>query len=239
MTPEEIKAAEEKLKKEQEALAAAKKEFEAQEAKKKEQQSALDKFPKEAQEMIKELRKENAERRTKAKELEESLKKTSGEVTSFKSQIAKAFGVEDEQNLKPEDKVAELLKKNEQLEYERGITTLAYKYDIKSDQLKYFEFLVMQATQSLRDGEELPEQALQKIADDVKSVSGTKEKATSTVDGGKEADSNPGAKVDENVSLDDFRGMNIIEKSMLYEKSPETYNKLKKELLDSGGSLIN
>ena len=185
--------------------------------------------------MIKELRKENADRRTKAKELEDKVKKSSDEVGSFKSSLLKALGGSEDENTKPEDKVAELIKKNEQLEYERGLTQLAFTHNIESKDLKYFEFLVLQASQALKDGAELPEQALKDIVDQVKSVSGSKEKATSTVGGDPQGKVDPQA---EGTSLDDFKKMNIVEKQKLYDKAPETYEKLKKELLKSGGSLI-
>jgi hypothetical protein len=182
----------------------------------------LEKLDPKVQKLIKDLRTESASHRTKNKNLDSQLSK-------LKKGLVEAGVIEDDSE-EPEEKIKSLSSKTAALEVNIAILSAAVEYGIQKDALEYFEFLVNKKLESLGEGEELTDELLDEIAQSAKKTVKGNAKSTSVGDGkgadGEEKDPpEPGAK-DGEVTLEKFVRMNITEKSQLYVKNPELYNRL-------------
>ena len=176
--------------------------------------------PKKAAELVKSLRNENAKHRTKNKELGSKLAAMEGTLGKLK----KAFGGEEDDESDPAEKVAELSTANERLTMELHLRDIARESGVPAEREKYFRFLLAEKLEGLEEGQELGEED---IAEAVKAATdGFAPKKTSTgVKPGAGDTPNPDSTSGE-VSVDQFAKMNLGEKSALYIKNPDLYNKL-------------
>lgn len=173
--------------------------------------------------LIKKLRNENAKHRTKGKELASTLK-TEKERSKA---ILKAAGV-DVEDEKPEEKIEKLTNSTNELAFRNTILEVAIEHGVPKDKVKYFTFLVQEATSALEEGEELSEDDVKALAKEAKGMQ--KKKANSSINGaeGDEGGDPPPAEGDK-ITLDSFCSMSITEKSKLYEKQPAVYEALAKQ----------
>lgn len=176
--------------------------------------------PKKAAELVKSLRTENAKHRTKNKELGSKLAAMEGTLGKLK----KAFGGEEDDESDPAEKVAELSSANERLTMELHLRDIARESGVPAEREKYFRFLLAEKLEALEEGEELGEED---IAEAVKAATdgfAPKKSSTGVKPGTGDApnpDSKPG-----DVTVEQFVKMNSGEKSQLYTKNPDLYQKL-------------
>lgn len=170
------------------------------------------------------LRKENAGHRTKNKELGSKFATSEAQ----KKAILKAAGLLDEE--KPEEKLQAATQQNETLAFRNAVLETAVSHGIPADKLKYFQFLMADAVEGLKDDEELSEEKLAEIVKDCKGSAG--KKASSTVrkfdkDGKEIVDPPPGEKGE--LTFEKFLAMGMIDRSKLYQTHPEQYERFYKE----------
>jgi len=191
--------------------------------------SSLDKLPDWAQKEIKSLRSESAKHRTDNKSLR-------GDFDGMKKGIAKALGFEDE-DIKPEEKIADLNSQNGSLEFQNAVLSVAVQNGISGDQLEYFTFLMEKACSTLKDDEELADEDMNKIIQKAKGQ-GKKFASSSVDDNDPEGDGGtppPGGSDD--VTLEEFNLMNMLDRSKLYREKPDTYDRLVSQA-KAKGSLV-
>jgi hypothetical protein len=169
--------------------------------------------------LIKKLRGENAKHRTKAKELGSQVKTEQDRVKA----ILKAAGIESD-DAKPEEQVKALTQTTNELAFRNAVLESAVQNGIPSEGVKYFQFLIQDATSQLAEGDELSEEKLAEIVAEAKKRGGGKA-ATTTVGGG---NGKPAPRPGESgqLTLDQFCRMSITEKSELFNKSPDIYKAL-------------
>lgn len=172
---------------------------------------------------LKKLRDENAKHRLKNKDLTSQL----GVSEAQKKAILKAAGIESEEE-KPEEKLKASQTKNQELEFRSAILEMALENGIPKEDVKFFTFLVQEATATLKDNEELSDEKMAEIVADVQKRGGGK--ASTSVGGGK---GDKGSKTPEGgkggITLDMFCKMTFSEKAKLYGENPDLYTQLKDE----------
>ena len=170
---------------------------------------------------IKKLRAENAKHRTKSKSLEGELGKVKGTVTKLKS----ALGVGDDgDEEEPEKQIQALQQQNEALQIQNAMSELCREHEIPRKGEKYFNFLIAQEFEALKEGAEIPEERILEIAKEAKQMfaGGGGQGGGTGVGTGKK----PPAGGADSISAAQFAKMNPGEKSALYVKDPGTYQKL-------------
>lgn len=172
---------------------------------------------------IKKLRKENQKLRTKTSRLEE-------EFSSFKGKLKNLGGSSEdgESEESPEEMLARADAVGNQLAFDNGVLASAIEHGISGkDTLEYFRFLVTKKVESLKDDEELDAEDLAELAKKAKQVTnpGGKSGRTSVDESQEDRNKRKPGNSDE-VTLDQFVKMSVAEKSALYAKSQDTYNKL-------------
>jgi len=175
--------------------------------------------PVKAKAEIKRLRAENAKHRTKSKALETEL----GGVKATIDKMKKALGLEDEAD--PAEQVATLKQQNEALQVEMAMSELCREHEIPRQGEKYFKFLVAQEFETLSEGEEISDERVLELAGEAKKM------FAANGNSGTGTGVNPGQKPppsgnNESTSVADFVKMNNGEKSELYIKNPNLYQKL-------------
>lgn len=176
----------------------------------------------EANKEIKRLRNENAGHRTKNKTLEESLSSFNDKF----SKINKHLGIEE--NVDPEEQLQGLTAQNEQLSIEISLQQLARTQQIPVEHDEYFRFLIGKKFESLKEGEELSDEAINEVVAEVKKYSGFKGNKSTGLSGGQApAKNGEGGKGDE-VTAEQFKKMSLVDKSKLFEENKELYLKLQK-----------
>lgn len=175
-------------------------------------------FPKEAQDLIKSLRAENAKHRTDKNNLASRMEKIEKGLKGF-------LGEESEEDKDPEVKLSKIQSEHEALSVRTAILELALEHGIGKDDLEFFEFKMSKKLSSLDEGEELSEDAFSEILGSIKGRgnAGEKKPASSSAGAGKKPDQ--GGSNDE-VTLEQFAKMGMLEKSELYRTKPDLYNKL-------------
>jgi hypothetical protein len=176
---------------------------------------------------IAKLRKESAKHRIDAKDTKAKLKAEE----ERKKAILKAAGIESEDDEPAEEKLKKSLTQSNQLQFRNAILETAVAHGIGSDKLKYFQFLMSDAVESLKEGEELSDEKLAEVVAEAKKQGGSG-KGNTTVGGGKDGKGsgtpNPEGGSNE-VTLDQFIRMTITEKSGLFLKNRARYDELVKE----------
>lgn len=178
----------------------------------------VDKLPDSAKKLIKTLRDENAKHRTKNKEL--------GDKTGKLKQALVEAGIIENDEEAPEEKIKNLSEQNQGLVLKSVLLEAAVEHSVPKGSLKYFQFLINEKLEGLQDGEEVTDEDIAALAEEAKGFSGSgKSGGNSSVDGkGKGSAPAPGG--NGAVTVDQFVLMNIAEKSVLFQKSPDVYNKL-------------
>lgn len=167
---------------------------------------------------IKKLRKENASSRTRLNALETQF-------TDMKSGLTRLAGGEGEER-SPEETIAGLEEGMTQTAFQNGVLQLAIEHNIGKDQVDYFSFLVAQSVEALEEGEELDDEAIGGLVEKVRKVSGGTPAKTSVTEGDEGGSKSPN---DPGVTLDQFVGMSVAEKSKLYNEKPDLYSTLLKQ----------
>ncbi len=177
------------------------------------------KDPKKAKALIKNLRKENAKHRTKGKNLEERVGKMDKAIKAL-------AGGEEDDDEPAETRLERLTQSHQVTAYERAVLEKAVDHGISGKEgRELFEFYVQKAAAALEEGEEMTDDDFEEVAAKVKKMTGSKSARTS-VDG-KGRDKNPDD--DGEVTLDKFAEMTVSEKTNLFSKNPDLYNRLMKE----------
>lgn len=176
------------------------------------------------------LRKENAGHRTKNKDLLSKFQASEEQ----KKAILKAAGLLDEEE--PEEKLKMAEAATNQLAFRNAILESAVENGIPKDKLKYYQFLIADATEQLGEGEELSEEKMVQIVAECKK-GGDGKKANSTVqrfdkDGKLIKEPSPGESGE--MTLEKFCAMGIVEKSKLYQTSPDVYETFAKQAKAKG-----
>ena len=174
---------------------------------------------------IEKLRKENAKWRTKSKQVSAEMKTLQDRLAKLEGGLKKVVGVEDEE-IDPETQLQAMTQQAQKIELDKTLSELAIEHGVGKEGYRFFKFLVNEALESLDEGEELDEDAIAEIALQAKRQGGGV-KAGSSVSG-----KTPGATTDNGVTLEKFVKMSITEKSQLYGKSPDLYNRLMAEAKD-------
>ncbi len=166
-----------------------------------------------AQKLIHDLRKENGDHRIKNRALAEGQEK-------LKKAMVEAGIIEDDEG-DPQEKLQAVGAQLQGATVKGGILEAGIEYGVGKEGLKYFEFLVADRLQTLGDDEELTQEDLAELA---KEARGRQNPVTSTtsVPGNK----SPNPQASGEVTLDQFVQMSITDKSLLYTKNPDLYNRL-------------
>lgn len=188
----------------------------------------LSKLPESTQKYIKDLRGENAKYRNRSKTLEADL----GDRDNTLAGVKKAFGFEPNKKLTQEDFDTQQ-NNTATAQMRSAILENAIEYSVPKDSLDYFSYLVEKKANELKEGEELSEDTLTECAKQAKtSMTGGSSK-TSVSTGGTDDTKNPTTPNPNpgngELGLDAFVAMGTIEKSELYGKNPDLYNRLTKE----------
>lgn len=190
---------------------------------------------------IKKLRGENAKYRTKAKDNETAISKLKTEQNEFQSKLKKAFGLEEEDEVKPEEKISNLTSENDNLRYKNAVMMTAIENGISNkDQMDYFEFLMTKAIDELpEDQDELSEDGLKAVVDKVKAMGQGTTKPSTSVSGNNGGNQDPGKRTPPandggTITVEQFAAMNFGEKSQLYTKNPELYKSLNSQAQSKG-----
>ena len=178
---------------------------------------SLEDLPPWAQTQIKDLRKESAKHRTD----NNSLK---GEFDKLKKGMAKALGIGDDEDVKPEDKIADLNGQNDNLNFQNAVLSVAVQNGIGEKQIEYFSFLMEKAVEGLKENEELSDDQLAAVVQKAKELGGVDNNSSVDDTGDDGKPKNPDSSGD--MTLEQFCALNIIEKSTLYREKPDVYNRL-------------
>jgi hypothetical protein len=181
---------------------------------------------------IQKLRAESAKYRTKGNGLEERLNEQGKQFNDFQSGLKKALGIEEE--LSPEEQLTATQDSFEQVQAENAILKAGISYGISGpEDLDYFNYLIQREADGLEDGEELSEERLEEIVGQVQARSVIQPGAgnTSPVAPGAAAGKNsPAPGGTPSVSAEQFSTMTVTEKSDLFTKNRELYDKLMLEV---------
>jgi hypothetical protein len=167
---------------------------------------------------IKSLRDENAKYRTKAKELETQYSGLNDRFSKVEKGLKGLFG-EESDDLTPEQQVEALTAQNENLVLNTALTEAALEYGIGKENFTYFKFLVQERLLALEEGEELTEEDLDALASEATRGRGM---VSTSVDG----KGGPAPEIPGGVSLEEFIGMGINERSALFAKNEALYKQL-------------
>lgn len=172
--------------------------------------------PVKAKAAVVKLRKEAAKYRNLKNASDEALKAAQTRIDSFK----KALGVEDESE-DPETTINTLKSQNQALAMEMSIAQIAREHNIPADQDKYFRFLLNERMESLEDGEEISDEDITEIAAQIEKISGKASGNSTGLNGQKKKPAGGNT-----LTVEAFSKMNSGEKSELYGRNPEEYNRL-------------
>jgi len=175
---------------------------------------------------IKRLRTESAEKRTKSKDLETKYTALQEQFNTLQTGMAKALGIDTEAT--PEQQIEALSHQAQSFESENALLNLMLEHGVKNEGKDYFMFLMEKRAAELGEDEEFSDEAIKQIVSEVQAKSG----AVSPVNGGNTSvrqGANQGAPQGGNgkqVSIEEFAGMSISEKSQLYQTNPNLYSAL-------------
>jgi hypothetical protein len=186
--------------------------------------SWLAKQDEKTQSYIKRLRKESGQYRKENKTLKNNMESLSERFGRVEGGLKQMLGLEEGQEIDPNEHLAALQAQNEQVVVRSAILESALENGIAGrEQLDYYEHLVMKKSAALEEGEEFTEEDFNEIISQVKKVFGNQMTKTSVT----AQKPNPDEKAE--VSLDQFAKMGVIEKSALYQKNPALYSQLMSE----------
>ena len=181
--------------------------------------TSLDDLPDKAQKYFRQLRDENKRRRIE----NEALTKKMDE---WQTNIRKVFGGDDPDDKQtPEELLAQVQAENEELYFQQSLLETANENKIPQSKFDYFRYLITVELGKIPEGQEMPKEVLQRIVNEVLSVSGTQKKSSgggsSTVDDKAPDDGKDLA----STTYEEYLAMNVIEQQNFYESSPDLYMK--------------
>ena len=160
-------------------------------------------------------------------ELKKQQKENSEKFEKFQKGLKILSGDEDDK-LTDEEKIEALALNNEQAQWKNMILETCVDKGITTKEHRdYFEYLLRKEAGHLDEGQDMPEKVLDDIVNKVKSLKTDndppKEGANSSTN-----KNNPPPQPDKHkdVTLEQFRKMNLIERSELYRKDKPAYEKL-------------
>lgn len=178
----------------------------------------LEDLPAWAQKQIKDLRSESANHRTKNNTLTDRFNK-------MEAGIKKAFGMEDDDST-PEEKLEQAQSDIESSSLQNAVLTLAIENNIGKDGIEFLTFLIEKAVSTLEENEEISDESLEAIIKKAKAQGPAS--ANSSVDGdGDGGGSPPSPKGSNDITLEQFTKMNVIEQSILRRDHKEVYERLR------------
>lgn len=177
--------------------------------------------PEKAKAEIKKLRAENAKHRTKNKSLETEF----GAMKETVGKLKQALGIEGD-DADPEKQIASLKAQNEALQFETAVGEICREQDIPRASEKYFKFLLAQEFDALEEGEEITEERIIEIAAEAKKLAPAAAQSSTGLNNGNKP---PPAGSANDISVAQFVKMNSGERSQIYVKNPNLYNKLFEE----------
>lgn len=179
----------------------------------------------EANAEIAKLRKENGDRRTKSKDLEGQLNALTGKF----SKVMEHLGIKD-QEADPAEALKQVTSQAEEFQMEASFQHLARVHNIPVENDDYFRFLLGKKLDSLEEGQEVTDEDLAAIVQQVAAVSGQKKSSTGVnANGGNGKPPPPPNSDNGDVTAEKFKKMSTLEKSHLYTKDPQAYERLKSE----------
>jgi len=189
-------------------------------------ESDLPSDPDELKKYILQLRKENAKHRTKAKNLKDSSTTAEQKLQEMRSNLARALGLEGEDEVSPEEQVQHLTSYTQQLEIQSALMETALVNGVSAGELGYFKYLLAERLEALEEGEELGEEEMAEIVSEVKRVSAAKTASTGV---GSKSPA-PTSSHSGGVTVEQFMKMSVTEKSQLYMKDKGLYERLVEEV---------
>lgn len=182
--------------------------------------------PKATKAAIEALRKENAASRKAKKDLESKFNGVNERFSKLEKGLKGLFG-EGDDDIPPEERVSKLSQANQELEGRTALLELAYENDIPKDSVKYFSFLVSEAVDGLKEGEELSEDALAEIVKDVRAKAAS---PRTSVGGKGDGTGNPPPAKDpssgDDMTVEQFVKLNMGEKTKLFRDNKDLYTRL-------------
>jgi hypothetical protein len=176
----------------------------------------LDKADEKTKAYILKLRKENGKYRTDAKDAKSKL-----------DTVTKALGLTGDET--PEAKAQRLSASNETIAFENAVLANAIEHGVPKDSMKFFKYLLAEAAQELKDGEELADDNIAALAVEAKAKS-VKPAATTTVVPAAGGTGTPSpASGTAALTVEQFAALGFNEKCKLYEKDPTQYESLFKQ----------
>jgi archaellum component FlaC len=172
------------------------------------------------------LRKESAKYRSRAKNLDGELQSVNQRLSKFESGLKNMFGGEEDQELTPEETIYQLQAHNEALEMQNAITEVALEYGVGAQDMGFFRYLLNERAAVMEEGEELTEDDLEEIISEVRARGGQPANTSVTGDVTASGVDSPEADSGDGVTFEQFQTMSLGEKSALYQKSPDLYNRL-------------
>jgi hypothetical protein len=192
---------------------------------------------------VKNLRKENARYRKDSKASKTELAELRKQVTGMQTSVAKALGLKEGEEMSPEEQAEALSGQLGAQQFKTAVLEAAYNFEVPPQSRDYFEYLVQKEVASLDEGEELDDEALAKIAKKAKVAQGGKTGFSTSISKGagrrdaededdedESDDSNPPpSKGMKGLTPERFAEMGTIEKTNLFSKNPQLYDKLMAE----------
>jgi len=172
----------------------------------------LSKLDPSLQKYIKGLRHEAANHRTTANQIQAQFE-------DLQERIKSVFG-EQKEAVDPKLAVQELQQATQDLSFKNAVLETAVNHGIPASGIPYYEFLLNQAGNSLKEGEELSDEMMESILAEVKQKSGTQMMHSSV----KSPQAAPSTKQDMDVNA--FSKLGMAERTRLYQQNPQKYSEL-------------
>jgi len=200
--------------------------------------------PEQTKDYVKKLRKENARYRKERNASKTEVAELRKQITGVQNSVAKVLGLKDGEELTPEEQAEALSGQLGAQQFQTAVLEAAYSYGVPPDSRDYFEYLVQKQVAALDEGEELDEEALEAIAQKAKGAGkGKRGFSTSITKGaGRQSDDDESdddsesdgsdpkpSKGQKGLTAERFAEMGTIEKTNLYSKNPQLFERLMAE----------
>ncbi len=162
---------------------------------------------------IAKLRKEAAGYRSEAKEAKTKLET-----------VTKALGGSGGDET-PEQQVARLAAEHETIAFDNAVLANAIEHGVPKDGMKFFKYLLAEAAQELKDGEEMSAEKITELAKEAKAKA-VKPSANTTVTDPTKPSPASGTTP---LTVEQFASLGFNEKCRLFEKDPVQYESLFKQ----------
>jgi len=181
--------------------------------------------------VIGDLRKENASLRTSSKSQADDLK-------AQLDGIKKHLGMKENED--PKEQLQKLSTNLEEMEMELTLSQLARTHGVPVEDDEYFRFKIGKKLDSLKENEELSEDAIKEVMEDVKKYSGFRNQKpnnnSSGVNDGKGGSGNGGGgdgRTDQ-MTAEDFVQLKFHEQQKLFLENKAEYDRLRTAAINKG-----